>query len=244
MDCLGKVALVTGAARRVGRAIALELAAAGCDVAVHYSQSAADAQTVVEQIQRLGRRAASFPTDLGNHSAPVRLVRAVLDQFGRLDVLINNASIFLPDPPSSFDGPHWQTMMQVNAIAPAGLMVEAAEALAATEYGKIINLVDIAADRPWPGYLAYCASKAALVNLTRGAARKFAPRIQVNGVAPGVAAFPDAFPAAQREKLIAQVPLKRSGAPEDVAAAVRFLVAEGDYITGQIINVDGGRSIA
>jgi pteridine reductase len=132
----------------------------------------------------------------------------------------------------------------VNVFAPALLIECAAEWLRRCGAGKVVNLCDISAERPWPGYSAYCASKAALVNLTRSVARKLAPEVQVNGVSPGIAEFPEDYSTQLRERLIAKVPLKRAGSPQDIAHAVRFLVEHGDYITGQIINVDGGRSIS
>jgi len=238
----GAKALVTGASRRVGRAIALELAGAGCDVAVHCHQSVAAAREVVAQIESMGRRASLVQGDLGFEDS-VRLVadRAV-DGLGGLDILINNAAVFDGDE-RVIGLTDWRRVFGVNVFAPAILVEHLAAALSANGGGKVINLCDISADRPWPAYSAYCATKAALVNLTRGWARKLAPDVQVNGVSPGIAEFPDDYSAELREKLIAKVPLKREGSPEDIAKTVRFLVEHGDYITGQIINVDGGRSI-
>jgi len=142
-----------------------------------------------------------------------------------------------------FDSAEWDRTMRVNAVAPAALAYYARPHLAADGCGRIINLCDISAERPWPHYLAYCASKAALVALTRGLARAFAPRITVNGVSPGIAVFPEEYPAALREKIVSRVPLAREGTPEEVARLVRFLAESGDYITGQIISIDGGRNV-
>ena len=243
MHCVGTTALVTGAAKRVGRAIALELAAAGCDVAVHYHTSRDEAEAVAEEIRDRGRRALTVAGDLSNPNAPAAMVKDVLDEWSHLNVLVNNASVFEPDPAGLEDLAHWQRMFQVNAIAPARLMAEAAPALAANGTGKVINLSDISAQHPWAGYQAYCASKAAMDNLTRSWARKLAPAVQVNGIAPGIAAFPDHYDEARRRKLIEAVPLGCAGTPEGIAHAARFFVEHGDYITGQIINVDGGRSL-
>ena len=244
MNCKGARALVTGAAKRIGRAIALELADAGCEVAMHYHRSEAQAGELAERIRGMGRRALAVPGDLADPATPGALVEQVCRQFGGLEVLVNNASLFVADPTDGFDATHWESMYRVNAIAPAALIAAAEEALRASGSGKVVNLCDISAERPWGDYSAYCSSKAALVGVTKAAARKLAPHVQVNGVSPGIALFPEDYDAARRAKLAGKVPLRREGRPEDVARTVRFLVEQGDYITGQIINVDGGRSIA
>ncbi len=243
MKCENAVALVTGAAKRVGRAIALELAAAGCDVAIHYHHSEADAGELVERIEKLGRRAIAVRGDLATSDVPACIVATVRRQLGGLDVLVNNASVFVADPEGGFDPAHWPRVFQINTFAPAALIAAAEDALIAGGRGKVVNLCDISADRPWKNHMAYCASKAALINVTRSAARRLAPHVQVNGVSPGIAVFPDNYDEKLREKLVAKVPLHRPGSPADIANAVRFLVEQADYVTGQIINVDGGRSI-
>ena len=243
MNCDGAKALVTGAARRVGRAVALELASAGCDVAVHYGNSAREADEVVALIEECGRKAVAVRGDLTDAASPKRIVEAAVAALGGLDVLVNNAAVFDSDPEDGFDAGHWERTFQVNAFAPAALIDAAAEALAHGGAGKVVNFCDISADRPWKRYHAYCASKAALISLTQSYARLLAPRVQVNGVSPGIAIFPEDYDEALKAKLVERVPLKRAGTPEEMARMVRFLVEQGDYITGQIINVDGGRSI-
>ncbi|MCC7292289.1 MAG: SDR family oxidoreductase [Phycisphaerales bacterium] len=247
-----RVALVTGGARRVGRAIALELARAGCDIALHYSTSAEDARQTALDIRSLGRRCETFQMDLLGGFEPRALIQQAAVKLGGLDILVNNAAVFETDGSTDADSPKtgdwnsatWERIFRVNAIAPAGLCWAAAEAMHARGRGKIINLCDICTERPWTNYLAYGASKAALACLTRGLARSLAPRIQVNGVAPGIAEFPEEFEQNRREALTKRVPMQRAGSPEDIARTVRFLVEGPDYITGQIIAVDGGRSIA
>ena len=236
-------ALVTGAGRRVGRAIALELARAGCDVAVHYHRSETEASELVGQITARGRRAVAVPGDLSDPSVPASIVNRTCEQLGGLDLLVNNAAIFTPDPDEGFDLSYWQRVFQVNTFAPAALIEAARPALAQSGSGVVVNVCDISAERPWRRHSAYCASKAALANLTKAYARALAPDIRVNGVAPGVAMFPDDYSADVRDRLVAKVPLARGGMPEDVAKTVRFLLESGDYITGQIIRVDGGRSL-
>jgi len=240
---MGKVALVTGAARRVGRAIALELAGAGFDVAVHCRDSAEAARAVVEEIERRGRRAILVEGDLGERATPARLVSETAGGLGRLDVLINNASVFGKTPVDDGEAAHWETMIRVNALAPAMLSRAAAPLMRDAGAGRIVNLTDIMVDRPAAGHAAYCASKAALTSLTRSLALELAPQITVNAVAPGIAVFPERYDEATRRRLVSRVPLAREGTPEDVAAAVRFLVTSGDYITGQVLCVDGGWSI-
>ncbi|NOT01839.1 MAG: SDR family oxidoreductase [Phycisphaerales bacterium] len=239
----GAAALVTGAAKRIGRAIALDLAAHGCDVAVHYHTSSEDAASLRDQIRSTGRRCEALRADLSDPALWPRLIDDVVGALGRLDILINNASAFEKTPQQPFDAAHWERTFRLNVTAPAALVHHAVPFLRRGGRGKIVNLTDISAERPWRRHAAYCASKAALVNVTRSLAKLLAPDIQVNAVSPGIAVFPDHYDETTRQKLIAAVPLCRAGTPEEVAAVVRFLCDEGHYITGQTITVDGGRSI-
>jgi len=243
METVEKVALVTGAARRVGRAIALELARAGCDVAVHCRQSAKDAAHLVDEIRDMGRRAVVVAGDLANPETPNRIVAEAVRDLGRLDVLVNNASIFEKTPLEQADAAAWERILRINTIAPALLAQAAAPFMRQAGAGRIVNLIDILAERPIKRHGPYCASKAALAALTRSLALELAPEITVNGIAPGIAVFPENYDEDLRSRLTANVPLKRTGSPEQIAALVRFLVTEGDYITGQIIAVDGGMSL-
>lgn len=247
MKLQGTVALVTGGAKRVGRAIVLALADAGCDVAIHYRRSHAEADELVEQVTRMGRRAVALAADLDDPTTWPVLIRRTVEALGRLDVLINNASLFLTDDPDTiegFDAARWEAMLRTNVTAPVALCHHARRHLAEHGAGNIVNLCDIAADRPWPDHLSYGTSKAALVAVTRGLARAMAPSIRVNAVAPGIAVFPETYSCDVRRKLTSRVPLGREGSPGEVAAVVRFLVESGDYMTGQILPVDGGRGLA
>ncbi len=244
MELNGKVALVTGAAQRVGRAIALELARAGCDVAVHCHTSIAAAEQTADAIRDLGRRAAVTPGDLADLATPERIVGKAAEELGGLQILVNNAAVFAKTPLEQADAPTWERLLRINTIAPALLARAAAPFMRAADGGRIVNLVDILAERPIKRYGPYCASKAALVALTRSLALELAPQITVNGIAPGIAIFPDDYAPALRQRLVARVPLGREGTPQEVAALVRFLAAEGDYLTGQIVNLDGGSSIS
>lgn len=241
-----RIALVTGGARRVGKAVSLELARAGYDVGVHYRESRAEAQEVVAAIRDLGSNAVAIEGDLGRAENAEAVVRAIVEQLGGLDVLVNNAAVFDADGSDNladFEPDRWRRMFEVNVIAPAALAHAAHPYLRSKGTGCIVNLVDISAERPWPDHLAYCASKAALVNLTRSLARAMAPEVRVNAVAPGIAAFPDSYSAQLRAGLIEMVPLRRQGTPQDIATAVRFLVLDAPFVTGQIICVDGGRGV-
>jgi pteridine reductase len=242
MDLKGRVVLVTGGARRVGRAIALRLAEAGCSIAVHYATSRREAEETVARCREKNVEAEAFIADLAQAPACTRLVGEVLARFGRLDILVNNASTFETMTLDDFDVEKWDHTLRVNLTAPMALVHAARESLRANR-GRVINLCDIATQRPWPDHLAYITSKGALETLTRALARALAPEVNVVGIAPGVAAWPDHYDEATRSRLLARVPLRRSGAPEDVAHLVHFLLREGDYITGAILPIDGGRHV-
>ncbi len=255
MDLSGSAVLVTGGAKRVGRAIVIELAQAGCNVAIHYHRSRSEAEDAAAAVSAMGRRVVTVEGDLRDSNSWGRIVEEAVGALGGLDILVNNASVFLAgqtdvDEPGDrgdqgrFDHAFWESMLRVNLVAPAALCHYAGRYLAARGRGCVVNLCDIAADRPWPDHLAYSASKAALTALTKGLARALAPAIRVNGVAPGIAVFPDEYSPELRRCLTNRVPLERAGTPEEVAGLVRFLVESGEYVTGQVIPIDGGRSIA
>lgn len=240
-----KAALVTGGAKRVGRAIALDLARAGYDIAVHYRTSDQEAQQLVEEIRGMRRNGVTIQGDLAEPKSWPRIVSDAIDSFGRLDVLVNNASVFPTDDSdrlASFDHRQWADTLRVNLTAPVGLCHHAAAYLKKSK-GCVINLLDISVERPWPGHLAYCASKAGLAAVTQALARGLAPEVRVCGVAPGIAIFPEDYDQALRDRLVDRVPMKRAGTPEEIAAAVRFLVADAGYVTGETIRVDGGRHL-
>jgi pteridine reductase len=240
----GKVALVTGGARRVGAAIARRLHAAGASVLIHYRDSEADATSLVAELNAVrARSASSVKAELLAPIAPRALVSAALESFGRLDVLVNNASSFFPVALGSIEASHWEALVGSNLRAPLFIAQEAAAELEKTG-GSIVNIVDIHADRPLKGYPIYSIAKGGLAAMTRSLALELAPKVRVNGVAPGAIAWPDdgQFEPAERERVLATTPLARIGAPEDIAQAVHFLAC-ASYVTGQIIAVDGGRSI-
>jgi pteridine reductase len=238
------VILVTGAARRVGAEIARELHAAGARVALHFRHSRSDAETLAADLNATRPGSASiFQADLLDSTSLPGLVGAVMECFGRLDGLVNNASSFFPTALGQIDDAAWFDLMGSNLKAPLFLSQSAAPHLKASG-GAIINIVDIHAERPLKGYPLYCAAKAGLLGLTRALAVELAPEVRVNGVAPGAIEWPDdgQFPAAERQAVVAHTLLGRIGAPSDIARTVRFLLFDAPYITGQIIPVDGGRS--
>lgn len=244
-DSPARVALVTGAAKRVGRATALELAGAGFDIALHYHTSTEAAKATAEDIRSRGRRVALVQADLSDNEQREGVVEEAVRALGRLDVLVNNASMFETegaDTLDTFDADLWRKMFEVNLLGPVDLCHRAAPHLRASD-GVIVNFLDIAVERPWPSHLAYVCSKGALATATRAMAKALAPDVRVCGVAPGIAEFPESYDEETRERLIRQVPLGRSGCPEEMAKAVRFLVESGSYVTGHVLSVDGGRSV-
>ena len=240
----GKTALITGGAKRLGAAIARRLHAAGVAVLIHYRDSEAQAAKLELELNGLRpRSAAKVKAELLAPIAPRALVSAALDAFGRLDLLVNNASSFFPVAVGEIEPSHWEELVGSNLRAPLFISQQAAPELAKHE-GAIVNVVDIHADRPLKGYPVYSIAKAGLAALTRSLALELAPRVRVNGVSPGAIAWPDdgQFDPAERGRILATTPLGRVGRPEDIAQAVHFL-ASAPYITGQVIAVDGGRSI-
>ena len=240
----GTAVLVTGGARRLGAAIARRLHAAGASVLIHYRDSEADAVKLVGELNAARpKSAAKVKAELLAPIAPRAIIGAALDSFGRLDVLVNNASTFFPVAVGQIEASHWEELIGSNLRAPLFISQEAAPELA-KHAGVIINIVDIHAERPLKGYPLYSIAKAGLAAMTRSLAVELAPRVRVNGVAPGAIAWPDdgQFESAERDRIIQTTPLGRVGTPEDIAQAVHFLAC-APYITGQIVAVDGGRSI-
>lgn len=240
----GKVALVTGAARRIGAAIAAALHSAGANVVIHYRQSERDALELTARLNALRPdSAAAMQADLLQEQSPATLVDAVIRGSGRLDILVNNASSFYPTPLGQIDMTKWEDLIGSNLQAPLFLSQAAAPHLMANG-GSIVNIVDIHAKRPLREHHVYGSAKAGLAMLTRSLAKELAPAVRVNGVAPGAITWPeDGMTAAIKKSIIEQIPLGRTGEPADIANAVVFLVRDATFITGQIIPIDGGRSI-
>ncbi|MDX8378953.1 MAG: pteridine reductase [Gallionella sp.] len=242
----GKVMLVTGGGKRVGAAICRRLHAKGAKIALHYRTSVVQAQVLQEELNaQRPDSVALFSADLLDLLALRALIEQVKTRFGRLDGLVNNASSFYPTPLAEVNEAQWQDLLGTNLRAPLFLAQVAAEELR-RQQGAIVNIVDIHAERPMPRHLLYSVAKAALVALTRGLAQELAPEVRVNAVAPGVILWPENEgweDQEQRNKIIAHTLLKREGEPDDIAKTVCFLMQDAPYITGQVIAVDGGRSI-
>lgn len=239
------VILVTGAARRVGAEIARTLHAAGANVVLHYRNSREEAgQLALLLNQARPGSALAIAADLGDMAAITALVDQAVQHFGRLDGLVNNASSFFCTPVGRIDEAAWQSLMNSNLKAPVFLSQAAAPHLSKAN-GAIVNITDIHTGRPLKGYAIYTSAKAGLAALTRSLAIELAPQVRVNAVAPGAIIWPedDSFNETERAAIVAHTPLQRTGAPEDIARTVKFLLFDAPFITGQIINVDGGRSI-
>ena len=240
----GKVALVTGAARRIGATICRCLHEQGTNVAVHYRGSAAEAEALCADLNDLRPNSAlAVRADLASIDRLPELVTTVTAWHGRLDILINNASSFYPTPLGEITEAHWDDLVGSNLKAPLFLSQAAAPELRKAR-GVIINIVDIHAQRPLRNHAVYGSAKAGLAMLTRALAKDLAPEIRVNGVSPGAILWPDAGLSEQtKASILRQIPAGRPGAADDIAACVLYLVRDAGYVTGQIIAVDGGRSI-
>jgi pteridine reductase len=242
---MNPVVIVTGAARRVGAEIARTLHAAGANLVLHYRASAQDAERLAVDLNaRREKSALALRRDLLDLAGLAGMVEEAVAHFGRLDALVNNASSFFPTPVGSIDAAAWDDLIGSNLKGPLFLSQAAAPHLAKT-HGCIVNITDIHAERPLKGYLVYCAAKAGLLGLTRALALELGPQVRVNAVAPGAIEWPENatdFPLEEQAAIIEHTMLKRVGSPGDIARTVKFLIFDAPYITGQVINVDGGRT--
>jgi pteridine reductase len=240
----GQWALVTGAAKRIGAAIVMELHAAGANVAIHYFSSAGPAERLADELNaRRAGSALALGADLRSVDALSGLVHDIVGQTERLDILVNNASTFYPTKLGTVTEAQWSDLIDSNLKAPLFLSQAALPHLRASG-GAIVNIVDIHSQRPLRHHAVYGAAKAGLTMLTRSLAKDLAPEIRVNGVAPGAILWPEAgMPEKIKASIVREIPLGRAGTPEDIARAVLFLVRDAGYVTGQIIAVDGGRSV-
>ncbi|MBL0163446.1 MAG: pteridine reductase [Xanthomonadales bacterium] len=239
------VVLITGAARRVGASIARTLHAAGYDLALHCRHSRRELDALIGELeQRRGSSTLALQAELADVDALPDLVNDTIARFGRLDGLVNNASAFFPTPLESVTTQQWDELFASNARAPFFLAKAAARHLR-ERAGAIVNLLDIYAQRPLPGYSVYCMAKAAQAAMTEALAHELGPEVRVNGVAPGAVMWPESGKSyTNKDEIIARTPLKRAGSAEDVASAVLWLLRDASFVTGQIVRVDGGRSLA
>ncbi len=242
----GKVVLVTGGAKRVGAAICRRLHASGAHVAIHFRSSEQQALELQAELNRLRPvSAAIFQADLLVQQSLQDMVLQVTEKFGRLDALVNNASSFYATPLPQVDERQWNDLLGTNLRAPL-FLAQAAEDELRRRHGCIVNIADIHAERPMHGHVLYNVAKAGLVALTRSLAQELAPQVRVNAVAPGVILWPESEAwqdIEQRRRIVAHTLLKREGEPDDIARTVAFLIQDAPYVTGQVIAVDGGRSV-
>jgi len=242
----GKVVLITGGAKRVGAAICRRLHASGANLMLHYRASAGEARLLQAELNHVrADSVALIQADLLDLNKLPSIVEQTVQRFGRLDALVNNASSFYATPIGEITPASWDDLIGANLRAPLFIAQAAAASLKKTQ-GAIVNITDIHAERPLKSYVVYSIAKAGLVALTRSLARELAPEVRVNAVAPGPILWPDdaSFDELSRQRIISHTLLKREGTPDDIAKAVHFLLADAAYVTGETINVDGGRHIA
>lgn len=239
MDLKDKVVLISGGAIRVGRAISIELINAGAIVFCHYNRSENQALELKKEYPSVNL----LKGDLQQFNTTSYLVSEVIRQVGKIDVLINNAAIFKKTPIGSVSEEDWDTLFAINLKPHFFLSQEASQHMLMNQSGKIINIADTSGLRPWPSFIPYSLTKSGMISLTKGLAKALAPHIQVNCINPGPVLMPDTYDDDQIAQAIDKTLLKRAGKTEDVSSAVKFLLEDGDYITGMILSVDGGRSI-
>lgn len=242
MELAGRVALVTGAGRRLGRALAAALAGRGMRIALHYNASAAGAESLRREIEERGGEADCLQADLRDPVAARALAGRVVERFGRLDVLVNSAAVMHRLSFEETTPEQWDATLDLN-LRSVFFCTQGAAAALRSARGKVVNLADLAGLEPWPAYAAHSVSKAGVVMLTRVLARSLAPDVTVNAIAPGAVLVPEDYDQATRDMLVRGTPLRRLGAPGDVIAALLYLLEGGDFVTGEVLVVDGGRLI-
>lgn len=242
MELRGRVALVTGAGRRLGRAIAAGLAGRGARVALHHHTSTEGAAALRDEIRAAGGEAECFAADLTDAAAARTLPARVVERFGGLDVLVNSAAVMHRLRFEETTPARWDEIVALNLRA-VFFCTQGAAAALRTRRGKVVNLADVAGLEPWPGFAAHSVSKAGVVMLTRVLALSLAPDVTVNAVAPGAVLVPESYDDTERAELARTTPLRRLGVPGDAVSAVLYLLEQGDFVTGTVLTVDGGRSI-
>lgn len=239
----GRVALVTGAGRRIGRQIALTLGRSGASVIVNYNRSRSEALATVREIKSYGVDSLALQADVARPVQVRRMFRAVEQRFGNLDLMVNNAGIFFRERWDRLTEKQWDQILNVNLKGPFFCSQEAALLMQRNDGGQIINISSLGGLQAWPDSMHYCASKAGLIMLTRCLAKALAPDIRVNSIAPGMILFPGEKRSRMIKSVIRSTPLRKAGGPEDIARMVLQLACHADFITGQVFPVDGGKSI-
>jgi pteridine reductase len=241
VETTGRVALVTGGAHRVGRALSVGLAEAGMRVAVNYNSAATEADALIRDLTARGHECRAYQADLTHAGAPETLIAEVARDFGGLDVLVNSAAVMQHTPLGEVSVAVWDAMFALNLRAPFFLS-QAARPWLSAAHGCIVNMADLAAFETWPGYIPHGISKAGIVQMTRALAHALAPEVRVNAIAPGAVLLPDDWDDAARSHFAATTPLRRLGSPADVVEALLYLI-RADYVTGDTLLVDGGRHV-
>ncbi len=242
MEIEGKVALVTGAAKRLGRSIALALAERGAELVIHYRDSEREAQELLALLKRAGGKPVAVRGDVSVAADVDRIVETAMQAFGRIEILVNNAAIFYRTPFEKVTEEDWDRFLDVNLKGPFLLCRRIGGIMLRQGRGKIISLADLAGLKVWAEYIPYSVSKAGLIALTQGLAKALAPAVQVNAVAPGAVLLPEGTTPEERERAIRRIPLDRLGTPEDIARAVVYLI-RNDFITGEVLRLDGGQHL-
>ena len=242
MNISGKIALVTGGAKRVGKAIVQALATRGCHLVVHYHRSQSQAQETVRALRAAGHRALAVQADITKEDQVEAMIEAATAHFGRIDILVNNAALFYRTPVETLTIEDWERVMDVNLTGTFLCAHKIGLRMREWGWGHIINIADVAGERPWADYIPYSVSKACVLTFTQGLAMELAPQVMVNAVIPGPVLFQEDTPDTVRQREIGKTLVKRAGSPQDVAQVVVF-VAESDYSTGASFHVDGGRSL-
>jgi len=243
MQLQDKIALITGSADRVGRAIAMTLAARGADIAIHYHINKEKAVQTQKEIKNLNRKCIILQADISRRQDWINMKDLIDKQWGRIDILVNNAAIFYPTPFLEISDDQWNDFMDINLRGAFYGCQIMGKMMMEQKQGKIINIADVSAQNVWPGYIPYCISKAGVIALTKGLSKALAPHVTVNAVSPGTVLLAENYNQEEENYLISRTPLKRVGEAEDIANTVAFLIEGSDFITGEIINVDGGRSL-
>ena len=242
MDLTGKVALVTGGAKRVGKAIVLALAERGCKLVVHYHTSQAEAEKTLRELQHAGHEAITLQADITQETDVEKMIEQAISHFGRIDVLINNAAVFFRTPIDSVTFEDWEKTLDVNLNGTFYCAHKIGLRMKEWGWGHIINMADVAGQNPWADYVPYSVSKACVLAFSQGLAMELAPEVMVNAVVPGPVLFQDDTPQEVQQREIAKTLVKRAGTLEEVANLVVF-VAESDFSTGAVFSVDGGRGL-
>lgn len=242
MNLQGKIALVTGGAKRVGKAIVRALAARGCKLVVHYHTSQIAAEETVRELLASGHEALALQADITQEEEVDRMIAAALAHFGRIDILVNNAAVFFRTPIETLTVEDWERTIEVNLNGTFMCAHKLGLRMKEWGWGHIINIADVAGQRPWADYIPYSVSKACVITFTQGLAMELAPEVMVNAIVPGPVLFQDDTPPEVQQREIEKTLVKRAGTPEEVAETVAF-VAESDYSTGSLFHVDGGRAL-